>query len=100
MNYQEYLEMIAETPIDTDLFRAMMKDASSSDSKLEAIIGMFLSLSVPEDYDGDVDEVFDQGAAEVFDDGNGASIMQYVDMVWAMDPVLSESVFNVLEQLG
>ena len=100
MNYQEYLEMIAATPIDTDLLRAMIKDALSSESKLDAIINMFVSLNVPEDYDGDFDEAYEQGASEVFDDGNGSDIMQYVDMVWAMDPGVSDSVFNTLEQFA
>ena len=100
MNYQEYLEMIAATPIDTNLLRAMIKDALSGDSKLDAIINMFVSLNIPEDYDGDYDEVYEQGVSEVFDDGNGSDIMQYVDMVWAMDPGVSDSVFNTLEQFA
>lgn len=100
MNYQEYLDEIAATPIDTNLLRAMMKEALSSDAKLESIIGMILSLNVPENYDGDLDEVFEQGVSEIFDDGNGSDMMQYVDMVWALDPGVADSIFNVLQQLA
>ena len=103
MNYAEYKEMTKATPIDRSLYQAMLIDvASNGDDRLYQILEVFEVLSVPENYDGDVQEIYSEGLTEIqrisyseeFRD-----LADYVPMIWALSPNVSNSVYNTLEQM-
>ncbi len=98
MNYQEYLEMTANTPFNHSLMWAMFNEAQASGEKLGQILDVFLSLTVPEDFDGDMSEVYEDAVNEIVSGENGEEMVEYAEMIWSLDPGVSNSVFNVLEQ--
>ncbi len=99
MTYDEYLLMTAQTEIDLPTYKAMLKDAASSQSRLSAILEMFSALNVPVNADGDINEIWDTGVTEIQSGNHGTDMMTYAPMIWAMLPSLAESVYNVLDQM-
>lgn len=100
MNYAEYKAMTEATPIDQDLYRKMLKDAASADSdRLSAILHVFISLNVPENYQNDVEEIWDEGLMDIGTSNFTKDMLDYAEMIWSMPPDLSDSVYNTLEQL-
>ena len=100
MNYAEYKAMTDATPIDQDLYRKVMKDAVSADSdRLSAILNAFISLNVPENYQGDVEEIRASGLMDIATGDFAKTMLDYAEMIWSMPPDLSDSIYNTLEQL-
>ena len=100
MNYAEYKAMTEATPIDQDLYRKMLKDAASADSdRLSAILHVFISLNVPENYRGDVEEIRASGLMDIETSDFTEDMLAYAGMIWSMPTDLSDSVYNTIEQL-
>lgn len=103
MNYEQYKAMTEAVPIDRTLYRAMLEDAATADSdRLDAILNVFTALNVPENYDGDVQEIWNQGFEEIEENSYSEElreVIEYASMIWAMPPDVSNSVFNTLDQM-
>ena len=98
MTYAEFLEMTENTPVDRKVLGALLKDAPNGGRRLQAILDMFMSLSVPEHFDGDVQEIYNEGVKEILANNFAEDMMGYAPMVWALTPDLGHSVFNTIEQ--
>ena len=92
MTYAEFLEMTEATPVDLKVLGALLKDAQNEGHRLQAILDMFMSLSVPEHFDGDVQEVYSDGVKEILANNHGKGMMVYAPMVWALTPDLGNSI--------
>jgi hypothetical protein len=99
MTYDEYLLMTAQTEIDLPTYKAMLKDAISSQSRLEAIMNVLCAINVPERSAGDVDEIWREGIEDIKSGDHADDMMIYAPMIWAMTPSLAESLYNVLDQM-
>lgn len=99
MTYGEYLSMTAQTPINVPLYKAMLKDATSSQSRLNAIMNVFCAINVPERSAGDVDEIWREGIEDIKSGDHVEDMMIYAPMIWAMPPSLADSVYNTLDQM-
>ena len=100
MNYAEYKAFIESTDIDQNLYRSLLKDAVSADAdRLGAILDVFMSLNVPENYDGDVDEIKAEGLAEIGSVRHGNDMLKYAELFWALPTSVSDALFHALEQL-
>ena len=98
MKYPEYMLYLDLAELDGTIYKALLKDGISADqSRLKAILDVFLSLNVPENYDGDVDEIYNEGLIEIKND-HAQNLMRYAPLIWAMPESLSDAVFHVLEQ--
>ena len=98
MTYTEFLAMTEATPVDRKVLGALLKDAQNGEHRLQAILDMFMSLSVPEHFDGDVQEIYNEGIAEISASNCADDMMDYAPMVWALTPDLGNSIFNTIEQ--
>ena len=100
MNYQQYKQMIESTEIDLDLYKTMLKDAASNgNDRLSAIIEVFEILSVPENFDGDVQKIWNEGMEEIEGNIYAEDMKAYAPMIWALPPDVGNSVYNTLEQM-
>lgn len=103
MKYAEYKLMTEHTEIDQTLYRKLLKDAAtSSPERFNAILHIFISLNVPENFDGDVQEIWNEGLAEIEENNYSEElreVVEYAAMIWALTPDLSDSVYNTLEQI-
>jgi len=100
MKYSKYDLYRSNTELNVDAYKALLKDALSADQlRLNAIIDVFISLSVPEDYDGDVDEIYRQGLLDIQDGHCADGMLEYAPLIWALPESVSDAVFHVLEQL-
>ena len=98
MTYAEFLTMTENTPVDRKVLGALLKDAPNGGHRLQAILDMFMSLSVPEHFDGDVQAIYDEGVTEILANNHAKEMMVYAPMVWALTPDLGNSIFNTIEQ--
>ena len=100
MKYSEYDLYRSNTELDQTTYKALLKDGMSADqTRLNAIIDVFISLLVPEDYDGDVDEIYREGILEIKNGNCADDMLEYAPLIWAMPDTLSDAVYHVLEQL-
>lgn len=100
MNYAGYKAMTEATEINQDLYRSMLKDAASGDAdRLLAILDIFEILDVPADYQGDVQEIWTEGLAEIRGKDYPGDIKDYSAMIWALPPDVGNSVYGTLEQI-
>lgn len=99
MTYDEYLLMTAQTQVDVPLYKAMLRDAASSQSRLEAVMNVFCAINVPERSAGDVNEIWREGIEDIKSGDHADDMLAYAPMVWAMTPSLADSVYNTLDQM-
>ena len=100
MKYPEYMLYLNHAELDETIYKALIKDGISADQpRLKAILDTFMSLNVPENYDGDVDEIYNQGLLDIQDGHHSGDMLEYAPLIWALPESLSDAVFHVLEQL-
>ena len=100
MKYPEYDLYRSNTELDQTAYKALIKDGMSADQiRRNAIIDVFISLLVPEDYDGDVDEIYRQGLLEIKSGNCAEDMLEYAPLIWAMPESVADAVYHVLEQL-
>ena len=99
MKYPEYMLYLNHAELDETIYKALIKDGISADqTRLKAILDVFLSLNVPENYAGDVDEIYKEGLLEIKNGNCAGDMLEYAPLIWAMPESLSDAVFHVLEQ--
>ena len=59
-----------------------------------------MSLSVPENYGGDVDEIYKDGLLDIQNGHYAQDMTNYAPLIWALPTTVSGAVFHVLEQLA
>ena len=100
MKYLEYDLYRNNTELDKTAYKALIKDGMTADqTRLNAIVDIFASLTVPCDYDGDVQEIHDEGLLEIENGNHAEDMLEYAKLIWAMPDTLSDAVYHVLEQL-
>ena len=100
MKYSQYDLYRSNTELDSDKYKTLLKDAlTANQTRLNAIIDAFLSLSVPKDYDGDVHELCDRGLLEIESGNYAEDMLEYAKLIWALPESVSDAVFHVLEQM-
>ena len=100
MKYSEYDLYRNNAELDQTAYKALIKDGMSADqTRLNAIIDVFISLNVPKNYGGDVHELFSEGLDEIENGNCPADMLEYAKLIWAMPETLSDAVSHVLEQL-
>ena len=100
MKYSEYDLYRSNAELDSNKYKALLKDALTADqTRLNAIIDAFLSLSIPKDYDGDIDEIHDKGLLEIESGNHAEDMLEYAKLIWALPESVSDAVFHVLEQI-
>ena len=100
MKYSEYILFTEHSELDQATYKAFIKDGiSANNTRLNAILDMFSSLIVPENYTGDVDEIYSEGLLEIKKGECAEDMLEYAPLLWAMPDTLSDAVYHVLEQL-
>ena len=100
MKYSEYDLYRNNAELDQTAYKALIKDGMNADqTRLNAIVESFISLLVPKDYDGDVDEIYRQGLLEIKSGNCAEDMLEYAKLIWAMPSTLSDAVYHVLDQL-
>ena len=100
MKYSEYDLYRSNAELDHTAYRALIKDGMNADqTRLNAIIDVFISLNVPKDYDGNVDDIHDEGLLEIELGNHAEDMLEYAKLIWAIPDTLSDAVYHVLEQL-
>lgn len=100
MKYLEYDLYRNNTELDLTAYKALIKDGMTADqTRLNAIVDVFISLNVPRDYDGDIEEIHDEGLLEIENGNHAGDMLEYAKLIWAMPDTLSDAVYHVLEQL-
>lgn len=100
MKYAEYMLYINHAELDETIYKALLNDGIAANQlRLNAILDAFMSLNVPENYSGDVDDIYKDGLLDIQNGHHSADILDYAPLIWAMPESLSDAVFHVLEQL-
>ena len=100
MKYSIYDLYRSNTELDINRYKALIKDGITADqTRLNAIIDTFLSLNVPVGYDGNIDEIHDEGLLEIEKGNCAEDMLEYAKLIWALPESVSDAIFHVLEQL-
>ena len=100
MKYAEYMLYIDHTELDIDTYKTLINDGmGASQTRLHSLLNLFMSLNVPKDYCGDVDEIYSEGLIEIENDHYAQNMLKYAPLIWALPESVSDAVFHVLEQL-
>jgi hypothetical protein len=100
MKYLEYGLYRNNTELDKTAYKALIKDGMTADqTRLKAIVDVLISLNVPYGYDGNIEEIHDEGLLEIKNGNHAEDMLEYAKLIWAMPDTLSDAVYHVLEQL-
>lgn len=100
MKYAEYKLLTEQYEIDQNLYRSLLKDAAGADkSRLNAILETFMSLNVPEDFKGDVEDIYSEGLEEIRSSEHSGDMLEYVPLIWHLSTTVSDALFHSFEQL-
>ena len=98
MKYSEYDLYRNNAELDQTAYKALIKDGMSADqTRLNAIIDVFISLLVPKDYVGDVYEIYRQGLLEIKRGNCADDMLEYAPLIWALPETVADAVYHVLE---
>ena len=99
-SYSEYVTFLEQAECDENIYKALIRDGITANQvRLNSILDVFISLNVPTDYDGDVDEIWNEGLLEIQNGECAQDMIEYAPFVWSLPATVSEAVYHVLEQL-
>ena len=98
--YSEYMAFLDNAECDEATYKALIKDGITANQvRLSSILDVFISLNVPTGWDGDVDEIWNEGLLEIQNGECAQDMIEYASFVWSLPATVSEAVYHVLEQL-
>lgn len=100
MNYKEYMAFLDNAECDEAIYKALIKDGITANQlRLNSILDVFISLNVPTDYAGDVDDIWNEGLLEIQKGECAQDMIEYAPFIWSLPATVSEALYHVLEQL-
>ena len=100
MKYAEYMLYLNHAELDIGAYKALLNDGiTANELRLSSILDAFMSLNVPENYSGDVDEIYRDGLLDIQNGHYAQDIIGYADLIWALPTTVADATFHVLEQL-
>ena len=98
--YSEYMAFLDNAECDEATYKALIKDGITANQvRLSSILDVFISLNVPTGWDGDVDEIWNEGLLEIQKGECARDMIEYAPFIWSLPATVSEALYHVLEQM-